>query len=73
MERIDKYKERCEFHGEDSEVLAVMYDNRGDPYSEGATFEFREEGSRTSVCLKKSELRELHETLGNLLEGMKRR
>ena len=74
MNRVDKYKERCEFHGENSEVLTVEYDNRGgrQGYSEGATFEFREEGSRTSVYLKKSELRELHETLGNLLEGVKR-
>jgi len=53
--KVDKYKAREEFAGEDGESLEISYTNRGEPYSEGIDFEFRGWGDFTSFYLEDHE------------------
>lgn len=71
--KISKYDIREVFNGEEGDKLTVRYTNRGEPYSQGADFEFESGGGGyINVYLEQDELRRLHEVLGKLLETMKR-
>lgn len=45
--KLDKFKKRISFEGENSAKLDIYYDNRGEPYREGITFSLSEEDYRT--------------------------
>lgn len=64
--KIDKYKERVDFCGEDGDRLSVMYSNRGDPYSEGVDIEVECYEKHTFVYLEGSEAKKLRDLLNRL-------
>ncbi len=69
MKVIDKYKQRITFKGEDGDELNVEYDNRGEPYRDGAVFRLYDENysDERSVFLEESELRELKKVIDKLV------
>jgi len=65
--RIDKFKVKEEFYGEDSEKLSIIYDNRGDPYSEGITLELCQSTfDHIFVYLEKQEAKRLAKLIADL-------
>lgn len=70
--RVTKGQQSAVFTGEDGETLRVSYTNWGEPFRQGARFEFMGDPANYSeivvVDLEASELQQLHDTIGKLLE-----
>jgi len=64
--KVDKFKQKAEFRGEEGERLEVYYDNRGEPYREGVSLHFSEDQSYRNeayVFLEDMEAKELRDLL----------
>ena len=57
--KIDKYQRSEIFCGEPGETLIVQYDNRGDPYVEGITFELNDGDKCVFVFIEKQEAKRI--------------
>lgn len=69
--KLDKYRVRTVFKGEGGETLTVTYSNRGEPYRQGANFDFDDPGQRAVyLFLDQREVQQLRDTLTQLLEAM---
>lgn len=66
--KVNDNVRRVVFQAEDGRELHVHYDNRGDPYRQGVTFDLIDADSQNSVAvfLEESELRQLRDILNNL-------
>ena len=60
-----KYK--TVFEGGEDENLIIQYGNRGEPFREGLSFNFKDLDDNIIVFLNTSELRELRDLLNQLL------
>lgn len=69
MEVVDRYKQKVVFKGDDGDEFIVEYDNRGEPYRDGAVFRLYDESysDERSVFLEESELRELKKVIDKLV------
>lgn len=64
--KVDKYKQRAEFRGEDGERLEVNYANRGEPYREGIDIALYENRKLSYIFLEDREAKELRDLLNRL-------
>jgi hypothetical protein len=58
-ERIDQLV----FSGEDGGQLIISYDNRGDPFREGVSFDLDDDGKHSRVFLENHEAIQLRDAL----------
>ncbi len=67
MRQVDKHTQVLVLKGEETETLRIRYDNRGEPYREGISLEFREaedwQAKSISVFLERYEVRQLRDLL----------
>jgi len=64
--KVDKYKLRAVFHGEDGEELTVRYTNRGEPFSQGIELEFADYDKYINVYLEEREAKRLAKLVNTL-------
>ncbi len=59
------------FEGEDGSTLSIYYDNKGEPFREGASFDLQQDNQQVRVFLEESETKRLRDVLLKLcpLEG----
>lgn len=64
--KVDRNSKTLLLQGEDGETLAVMYDNRGEPYREGISVEFHDRDVALGVFLHKEDTVALRDLLNRL-------
>lgn len=65
--KVDRYRQRVEFHSEDGDHCSIHYDNRGEPFSEGITIELETfDNTRAYVYLERQEALRLSSLIESL-------